>query len=175
MRIRILVALASGLCFSAASPAQSPRAAPVVIFDNGAAVPIQLSDGIELDGPAAPAAPPAPRLQPQIIFPVKSSVARPGILGPARKAGIPGGPDVPICIVGDDQLSKHWLALNRQALIKMGAACLVASVSDLRALENLRSAAGELKLIPGSVDALAGAAGITVWPVLITPDGTISQ
>jgi integrating conjugative element protein (TIGR03765 family) len=157
--------------------AQAPRATPIVIHDaGGVSIAAELGDEIELDGPAEqPAAPPQPQLQPHLIFPVVTTAAKPGILGPAVRANLPGGPGVPICIVGDDQLSRHWLNLNRGTLEKMGASCLVASVRDLSALDNLRSHAGAVRLVPGSIDALAGAAGITVWPVLITPDGMISQ
>lgn len=157
--------------------AQAPRATPIVIHDaGGVSIAAELGDEIELDGPAEqPAAPPQPQLQPHLIFPVVTTAAKPGILGPAVRANLPGGPGVPICIVGDDQLSRHWLNLNRGTLEKMGASCLVASVRDLSALDNLRSYAGAVRLVPGSIDALAGAAGITVWPVLITPDGMISQ
>lgn len=173
--IALLLAAGSATTFNVC--AQTMRPAPVVIHDAGG-VPIaaELGDDIELEGPAErSSAPPQPQRRPQQVFPVVTTAARPGLLGPAVRATIKGGPGIPVCIVGDDQLSRHWLSLNREALAKMGASCLVASVRNLAALDNLRSHAGAVRLVPGSIDALAGAAGIRVWPVLITPDGMISQ
>jgi integrating conjugative element protein (TIGR03765 family) len=109
------------------------------------------------------------------MFPVTSLKARPGRLAKPFKAKLPGGPDIPICVIGDDQLSRHWLALNLAALEKMHAACMVTSVVDAASFQRLHAEAGTLPLALSSFDGLAEAAGITVWPVLITPDGLVSQ
>lgn len=159
---------ASTLCHGA-PPVPALRPPPVVIFDNGSGASIAEETALVVPDPQVP------QPKPVTIFPIQTTKARMGLLGAPVRAKLKGGPSIPICIIGDDQLSRHWLSINRDALLKMHASCLVVSVQDLKALDGLRSYAGALPLTPGSLDALAVAAGITVWPVLVTPDGMISQ
>lgn len=151
------------------------RTIPTVIYDAGGEPIAQYLKYITPEKAQRDRRPIASAPVPIPIFPVMTSKAKPGLLGPPIRGKLKGGPDIPICVIGDDQLSRHWLALNLAALENMHASCLVVSVRDETALKRLRESAGKLPLTPGSLDALATAAGIPVWPVLITPDGQISQ
>lgn len=151
------------------------RTIPTVIYDAGGEPIAQYLKYITPDKAQRDRRPIASAPAPIPIFPVTTSKAKPGLLGSPIRGKLKGGPDIPICVIGDDQLSRHWLALNLATLENMHASCLVVSVRDETALKRLRESAGKLPLTPGSLDALATAAGIPVWPVLITPDGQISQ
>lgn len=166
------IVLAAWLAVCAPAWAQQ-RTVPAVIHDAGGEPIAGVMQQVVPDNARrqAPAMSPAP----VPVFPVVTTRAKPGLLGQPTRAKLKGGPGVPICVIGDDQLSRHWLSLNRVTLERMGASCLVVAVSDFTAYRNLQAAAGTLTLAPGSLDALATAAGITVWPVLISPDGAISQ
>lgn len=117
-----------------------------------------------------PAQPPPPQL-----FPVASARGGPGrLLQNPMPSKLPGEPGQPIFIVGDDAASVAWLQRNADALQRMGARGIVASVRTPEDFLRLRGLV-DLHMTPMSPDALLEAAGIHVWPVLIGADGTISQ
>ena len=153
----------------------APRTIPTVIYNAGGEPIAQYLKYITPEKAQRDRRPMASAPMPIPMFPVVTTKAKPGLLGQPIRGKLKGGPDIPICVIGDDQLSRHWLTLNLATLEKMHASCLVVSVRDEAALRRLRESAGSLPLTPGSLDALATAAGIPVWPVLITPDGQISQ
>jgi integrating conjugative element protein (TIGR03765 family) len=158
-----------------AEPAPSNRVVPAVIHDAGG---VSIADYL---GNVTPDKAIRDRRQavqqptnPQ-PFPVVTTKAQPGLLGAPTRGKLKGGPGVPLCIIGDDPLSKQWLDRNLGVLKAMNAACLVVAISDQTAFERLQARVGSIRLAPGSFDALATASGITVWPVLVSPDGLVSQ
>lgn len=158
-----------------ADPVPPARVVPVVIHDAGG-VPIAeylgnvTPDNSIRDRRQAVQQPANPH-----PFPVVTTKARPGLLGAPTRGKLKGGPGVPFCVIGDDPLSKEWLDRNLGALQAMNAVCLVVAVSDQTAFERLQARVGSIRLAPGSFDALATASGITVWPLLVSPDGLVSQ
>lgn len=118
---------------------------------------------------------PQPPAQPPQLFPVVSARAGPGrLLQNPMPGKLPGGPGQPIFIVGDDAASLDWLQRNADALRRMDARGIVASVRTQADFLHLRALV-DLHMVPMSADALLEAAGIHVWPVLIGADGVISQ
>ncbi len=160
---------------SAADPASSRRVVPTVIHDAGG---VPIADYLNNVIPDRPIRDPRPQVRlpssPQ-TFPVVTTKAQPGLLGAPTRGKLKGGPGIPLCIIGDDPLSDKWLDRNLAALQAMNAACLVVAVRDQTAFARLQARVGSIRLAPGSFDALATASGITVWPVLVSPDGLVSQ
>jgi integrating conjugative element protein (TIGR03765 family) len=78
-------------------------------------------------------------------------------------------------IVGDDAMSRQWLATNRQRLTRIGATGVVANVLSIESLQALRSAAPGLPMAPATLDSVAQDLSLTVYPVLIGTDGQVTQ
>ena len=148
---------------------------PTVIHDAGGVPLAPYFEPFADEGAPEPVSqPPAQPLPPQ-LFPVVSARGGPGrLLQNPMPSKLPGGPGQPIFIVGDDAASVDWLQRNADALHRMGAQGIVASVRTPEDFLRLRGLV-DLRMTPMSSDALLEAAGIHVWPVLIGADGTISQ
>lgn len=181
----LLLGALGGLADAQAQTAPvAQRTVPQVIYDAGG-TPIGelLEDMVDEDAPdrrsgAAGRQDGRPALTAPstvTVFPVVTTKAAPGRLPAPTRGKLKGGPGSALCVVGDDALSQQWLRINRDALARMQASCLVAAVRDAPSLARLRAIAGDVPLIPGSFDALASATGISVWPILVSPDGLISQ
>lgn len=173
--IPMLAVLFAALSWSAAPLASRP---PTVIHDAGGVPLAPYFEPFTYDARDA-AAEPAPQMpaqpQPPQLFPVVSIRAGPGrLLQNPMPSKLPGGPGQPVFIVGDDPASLDWLQRNADALRRMGARGIVASVGTPEDFLRLRTSV-DLYMVPMSADALLEAAGIHVWPVLIGADGAISQ
>lgn len=156
----------------------TPRTVPVVIHDAGGApigqyLEVTQEETLGKAPSSAPVANAAPTSM--AIFPVITTKAAPGRLTARPSVKLKGGPGVPICILGDDPLSLQWLQINQAALRKMNATCLAVTVRDEASWRKLQSLAGAVPLTPGSFDALAAAMGVSVYPILVSPDGLVSQ
>ncbi|NMF91431.1 PFL_4695 family integrating conjugative element protein [Aromatoleum petrolei] len=171
--IPMLAVLLAAPSWSAPPLASRP---PTVIHDAGGMPLAPYFEPFADDvGEAAPAPQMPAQLQPPQLFPVVSTRAGPGrLLQNPMPSKLPGGPGQPIFIVGDDPASLEWLQRNADALRRMGARGIVASVGTREDFLRLRASA-DLHMVPMSADALLEAAGIHVWPVLIGADGAISQ
>ncbi|HFW3113920.1 TPA: integrating conjugative element protein [Salmonella enterica subsp. enterica serovar Muenchen] len=77
----------------------------------------------------------------------------------------------PVFLVGDDALSRDWLAQRRAELLRINATGLVVNVSDSAALRELQSQAPDLTLLPASASDIARRLQLTHYPVLITDRG----
>ncbi|MDJ6853223.1 integrating conjugative element protein [Salmonella enterica] len=77
----------------------------------------------------------------------------------------------PVFLVGDDTLSRDWLAQRRADLLRMNATGLVVNVSDSAALRELQSRAPGLTLLPASASDIARRLQLMHYPVLITDRG----
>jgi integrating conjugative element protein (TIGR03765 family) len=174
----LVVLAASALAEAANVVPYKPRTVPIVIYDGGGTPIGQYLDSVVEEGASshnkpAPTASAVPASMP--VFPVVTTKAVPGRLGPPLRGNLKGGPGVPICVLGDDSLSQQWMHINQAALQRMKATCLVVSVRDETSWRTLKSLAGGVPLTPGSFDALATAMGIFVYPILVSPDGLVSQ
>lgn len=107
----------------------------------------------------------------EAIFPVVSSRLHPGVIT-SRPLSLPGM--TPLFILGDDPLSRHWLAQQLTTLKSLKATGLVVNVAFAENLESLRREAGGLTLLPASGDDLAVRLQLDTYPVLIT-DAGLSQ
>ena len=173
-----LATLAAGALAQTTVAPNTPRTVPVMIHDAGG-TPIGQYLEVTQEGAQdrAPASAPVPTGTPtsMVIFPVVTTKAAPGRLTARPSVKLKGGPGVPICILGDDPLSLQWLQINQVALQKMNATCLAVTVRDEASWRKLQSAAGGVPLTPGSFDALATAMGVSVYPILVSPEGLVSQ
>lgn len=184
---RILpMVLAAGLMVAwtsvtnAQAPVQRPTGLPEleVIADHGgqpsrpyfAAISGAGVDESEGYTPRIGAAP--PRTQPfseADMLPVTSERLSPGRVE-GRKLRLPAG-FTPIFLIGDDDLSRQWLAQRSDILRDMNAVGLVVQVKDEPSLQALRAEAAGLELRPVSGDGLAGRLGLQHYPVLISANG----
>ncbi|MAM55827.1 MAG: integrating conjugative element protein [Salinicola sp.] len=103
------------------------------------------------------------------MLPVASERLTPGTVTP-RELQLPGG-FTPIFLIGDDALSRDWLAQRGDILRDMNAVGLVVQVQDEPSLQALRAEAEGLELRPVSGDGLAGRLGLQHYPVLISARG----
>lgn len=169
-RAALLVCLAAG----AATPA---AAGPVVIFDSGATVPVGHYFSVFFAPDPDPSPPGAPPAGPQlaISFPVRTPGMSPGILAtPARLAAGAWLP-APMFLIGSDAASRAWLLEHRERLLRIHAAGLVVHADSLDDLRALQALAPGVPMAPGSAQGIAPQLGLTVYPLLITPDGTVTQ
>lgn len=77
----------------------------------------------------------------------------------------------PVFLVGDDVLSREWLALRRDELKRRHATGLVVNVSDKAALAELRQLIPGVTLLPASASEIARRLQLSHYPVLITSTG----
>lgn len=77
----------------------------------------------------------------------------------------------PVFLVGDDTLSRDWLAQRRADLLRMNATGLVVNVTDRAALRELQAGVPGLTLLPASASDIARRLQLTHYPVLITDRG----
>ncbi|REC93354.1 integrating conjugative element protein [Kushneria indalinina] len=103
------------------------------------------------------------------MLPLESESLTPGTVT-SRQLDLPGG-FTPIFLIGDDDLSRQWLAQRGDILRDMNAVGLVVQVEDEASLEALRTTAHGLELRPVSGDGLAKRLGLKHYPALISPRG----
>ncbi|EII6717570.1 integrating conjugative element protein [Salmonella enterica] len=77
----------------------------------------------------------------------------------------------PVFLVGDDALSREWLALRRDELKRRHATGLVVNVSDKAALAELQQLIPGVTLLPASASEIARRLQLSHYPVLITSTG----
>ncbi|EEN2982888.1 integrating conjugative element protein [Salmonella enterica] len=77
----------------------------------------------------------------------------------------------PVFLVGDDALSREWLALRRDELKRRHATGLVVNVSDKAALAELQQLVPGVTLLPASASEIARRLQLSHYPVLITSTG----
>jgi integrating conjugative element protein (TIGR03765 family) len=171
-RSRLLAVLGAAVAASA-----STLAGVTVIHEGGPTVPIgQYLAGMLTQEPAAPkSALPARSDVLPMAFPVATPSMRPGSLPAPLRLRTAGWLVAPMFIVGDDQMSRQWLAANHDKLRRLGASGLVVNVPSPDAFRSLRTVAPDVAMAPGSVEALARQAGLSVYPLYVAPDGQVSQ
>lgn len=102
------------------------------------------------------------------VLPIRTPELSPGPLE-ARSLSMPGMRA--IFLIGDDDLSRRWLALRRDRLIQLNAVGYVVNVASKAAWDDLQHQANGLELLPVSGSDLAVRLGISHYPVLISEKG----
>lgn len=110
----------------------------------------------------------APVPEPRLAqgFPVRSQRLTPGSVQ-GRALNAPGLQ--PLFLIGDDELSRQWLASRGETLQRLGAVGLVVNVANAERLAVISRWTGGLAVSPVVGDDLAARLGLAHYPVLITP------
>lgn len=116
-----------------------------------------------LEQPAGPAA-----VSVASALPVHTPELSPGVVT-ARKLTLPGMP--PVFIIGDDDLSRHWLARRGPELKRLNATGFVVNVADQARLKDLQSLLPGNDIVPVSGSDLARRLQLTHYPLIITEKG----
>ncbi|HFG7806517.1 TPA: integrating conjugative element protein [Salmonella enterica subsp. enterica serovar Java] len=154
----------------------SAMAALTVVADLGGESTAPLFDAInnetnEFTPPRSLSPPPQLPSAPATVdemLPVSTPEMTPGRVE-ARSLALAGM--TPVFLVGDDALSRDWLAQRRAELLRINATGLVVNVSDSAALRELQSQVPGLTLLPASASDIARRLQLTHYPVLITDRG----
>lgn len=100
-------------------------------------------------------------------FPLTSSL-KPGLLQASKKLGVKSLMRSPFFIVGNDDLSREWIAENKAYLAKIHAEGVVTNIASEQEFNALATFAKPLKLIAIPINEIAQSLGLRVYPVLIT-------
>lgn len=99
------------------------------------------------------------------LLPIVSHLMKVGKVVP-RKMNLPTMH--PMFLIGDDEVSEMWLRQRLAYLTEIGATGLVVNIKDYERLQQLRTIAKNMPLLPVSSDDLAQRLKLTHYPVLIT-------
>lgn len=102
------------------------------------------------------------------VLPIRTPELSPGPLE-ARSLSMPGMRS--IFLIGNDDLSRHWLALRRDRLVQLNAVGYVVNIVSKASWDDLQHQANGLELLPVSGSDLAVRLGISHYPVLISEKG----
>jgi len=162
---------------AAAAASVTSLAGVTVIHEGGPTVPIGQYFAALSAQPsvASNGAVPAQASTLPMAFPITTPSMRPGSLHAPVRLRTAGWLVAPMFIVGDDALSRQWLAANHDKLRRLGASGLVVNVASIDAFRSLRTAAPDVAMAPGSVEALARQASLSVYPLYVAADGQVSQ
>ncbi|ECA1950165.1 integrating conjugative element protein [Salmonella enterica subsp. enterica serovar Virchow] len=145
-----------------------------VIADLGGESTVPLFDAInnesnEFTPPRAVTPPPSPApAEMDDMLPVSTPEMRVGKVA-SRELSLAG--ITPVFLVGDDALSRQWLALRLDELKRLGATGLVVNVSNKASFAELQLLAPGLTLLPASASEIARRLQLSHYPVLITDKG----
>lgn len=167
-----LVALESG------TPAASAQEHKLIVVEDAGGVPAlpyyrslnllaSPHDPASIPLPALPALP-IRRYDEADFLPVHSAYLTPGHVT-RRVIAAPGLE--PLCLVGDDPLSRVWVKGHLTALQQLHAVVLVVEVHSHATLQALRAIASGVPLVPASGDDIARRLDLHHYPVLITATG----
>lgn len=168
MKSRFLPFLAGSVMLSVISI--TARAELTVVADLGGQLTTKYFEGINNQGAAIDS---LPKSSPASVdaalgLPIDTPEMTPGNVE-ARTMKLPGMQ--PLFLVGDDDLSRGWLSLRRDALIQLNATGLVINVASMGAFRDLQHHAAGLELIPASGSDLAKRLGLSHYPLLLTEKG----
>ncbi|ACR67576.1 integrating conjugative element protein [Edwardsiella ictaluri] len=106
------------------------------------------------------------------MFPVSTPEMAPGVVAdrPLQLPGIGA-----LFLIGDDVLSRSWLAENAQTLTDRHAVGMIISVDSASAVQSLRSLAPGVPMAPASGSELARRLQLRHYPVLISDTGLSRQ
>lgn len=76
--------------------------------------------------------------------------------------------DAPICVIGADPLSLHWIRVNLDKLVQVEARCWLVQARDFRAFRAVSQALqGRVVMTPADGDIVADYFGLSHYPVVI--------
>jgi len=101
-------------------------------------------------------------------LPVRTPELSPGAVMP-RKLTLPGMP--PVFIIGDDDLSRQWLAQRGAELTRLNATGFVVNVADQDRLKALQALLPGSDMVPVSGSDLARRLQLIHYPLIITEKG----
>jgi len=164
------------MCLAASGTAG--QAGVTTVHEGGPTVPIgQFTAGFFAQAPQPAgsfAAPPSHSTLP-VTFPVATASMRPGRQASETRLRTAGWLPSPLFLLGDDPLSRQWLAANRDRLRRIGAAGLVVNVTSIEAFQSLRALAPDIPMAAGSADELSRQFQADVYPLFVSVDGQVSQ
>lgn len=102
------------------------------------------------------------------FIPVHSLRLKPGRV---RRRVIAAPGLTPLCLIGDDSLSRRWLEARLATLRAIHAVGLIVEISSYADLSALRRLAPGVPLVPASGDDIARRLDLHHYPVLITATG----
>jgi integrating conjugative element protein (TIGR03765 family) len=166
-----------GLAFSVGLSAFAQGQGLIVVKDAGGVSALPYYRAINLlPWPHDPASMPLPALPPlptrryseANFLPVHSARLAPGRVT-RRVIAAPGLQ--PLCLIGDDPLSRSWLKAHLATLQQLHAVGLIVEVRSYAAVQSLRALTPGLVLVPASGDDIARRLDLHHYPVLITATG----
>lgn len=102
-------------------------------------------------------------------FPITTPAMSPKIIEP-MPLSVPYL-QVPLFIIGNDHLSKHWLSLRKQELIRMGAVGMLVEAATIKEVDAMKRLGEGLPIYPASGRDIAVQLGLKHYPVLISRNG----
>ncbi|KUM40151.1 integrating conjugative element protein [Pseudomonas sp. EpS/L25] len=147
-------------------PLAAQAASLTVVEDRGGVSALPYYQGLNPEPVQTQRQAPLPQPSLALGFPVRSQRLTPGPVQ-GRALNAPGLQ--PFFLVGDDELSRRWLASRGETLQRLGAAGLAVNVTSAERLTVIRSWASGLAISPVVGDDLASRLGLAHYPVLITP------
>lgn len=147
-------------------PLAVQAASLTVVEDRGGVSALPYYQSLNPEPAQAQRQAPLPQPAQALGFPVRSQRLTPGTVQ-GRALNAPGLQ--PFFLIGDDDLSRQWLASRGETLQRLGAAGLAVNVTSAQRLATIRSWAPGLAISPVVGDDLAARLGIAHYPVLITP------
>lgn len=165
------------LALCIATGASPCLAGVTTIHDAGPTVPIgPFMAGLSPEAAPQAAAPPPPAsITLPVAFPVTTPLMRPGQLRSAMRLRTAGGLASPFFLLGDDTLSRQWLATYRDRLHRAGATGLVVNVTSLAAFRSLHALAPQVPMAAASAEDIARQAGLSVYPLFVSADAQLTQ
>lgn len=146
-------------------PLAAQAASLTVVEDSGGVSALPYYQGLNPEPAQTQHQVPVPQHTLAQGFPVRSQRLTPGTVQ-GRALNAPGLQ--PFFLIGDDELSRQWLASRGETLQRLGAVGLVVNVSNAERLAVIRRWNGGLAVSPVVGDDLAARLGLAHYPVLIT-------
>lgn len=78
--------------------------------------------------------------------------------------------EVPLCIIGDDSLSRNWLERHHKLLEEAQAFCLITQVESEAHYQKLQNQYPKIKMAVAEVDWMVHILGVTHYPALISSE-----
>ena len=116
---------------------------------------------------------PLNRVIPSPVYPVDTPSLNPGPVEP-RRVQLPQLASAPFFLIGNDPLSRDWLALYGKRLATLGAVGFLVKAESDAELQSVRQLAPGIPITPLDGAQLAKTLGLTHYPVLVTA-GLIEQ
>jgi len=104
----------------------------------------------------------------QSLLPIRSPGLSPGPV-PSRAHNRPF--TRPFFLIGSDPRSRRWLVKHRERLMAIGAVGMLVQAETINDLQAIARLAGGLPITPASGADIAGALGVSHYPVLVSSQG----